>query len=224
MADLGWVLLHNEHIASTLNCQWPMEDGSSSTSHLSLQFSTADGQGGPPPHHHTTHVTSILTNGGPPPQLVGPPSTLHMPLQLNCQWLIGGGYSSTLYMPLQLSTIDGQWAWVLLHITTLHMSLQFSTANGGGPPFTSHMSLQLPNANGQWGWEMDDIFHISHPVKVTSSGGWMGGWVVSCTFQTQPVTLSGSGRWGYLPHLTNQGECTSAVKPNWLPLLYASTA
>ena len=74
----GWVfLLHIAHVTSTLNCQWPMgglhithhfnsqllmanEGGSSSTSHISLQLSTADGQlgwvGHPP--HCTCHFNS----------------------------------------------------------------------------------------------------------------------------------------------------------------------
>ena len=116
----------------------------------------------------------------------------HVTSTLNCQWLVGGRSSSTLHMSLQLSTADGQWGGG--PSSMLHMSLQLSTASDQwevGSSSTSHMSLQFSTANGQWGMAW-------YPPHFTSSQShiiWMG--------------------WKYPSHLTNQVECASAVKPNW---------
>ena len=69
MADgVGWVLLHITHVTSTLNCQWPMGVvGSSSTSHISLQLSTANGQWGVGRSSSTLYMSlqlSMASGGG----------------------------------------------------------------------------------------------------------------------------------------------------------------
>ena len=117
-----------------------------------------------PPHTALENATPALL-GGPPPH-----HTCHFNSQL--QWLKGvGGSSSTLHMSLQLSTAMADGGWV-----------------GPPPHYTCHFNCQLPMANGG-GW---------YPPNFTSS--------------QSHIVLGWGG--GYPPHLTNHVVCTSAVKPN----------
>ena len=67
-------------------------------------------------------------------------------------------------------------------------------------------------------------------VLLFTDDGWWGGWGVvpphcSCHFNTQLLmTNGGLGVLLLIAHLTNQVDCSSAVKRDWLPSLYASTA
>ena len=141
----------------------------------------------------------------------------------------------------QLLMADG--GWVPPPHNTCHFNSQLPMADGvGGFSFTLHTSLQLSTANGWWGV----VFPPSHqnvtstlnfqwvkgvgwyPPHFTSNGshiiwGWLGGWYPP-HFTSSQSHINWDWSWGYPPHLTNQLECASVVKPNWLPSLYASTA
>ena len=156
-----WVLLHIVHIASTLKCHWLMGGGvgwSSSTLHMSLQLSTANGQleAGEPPLHCTCHFNSQLpmVDGG----MGVSSSTLHMSLQLStANGQLGGGeppLHCTCHFYSQLPMADGGWGGcVLLHIANITSTLNCHWLMGvgwvGPPPHcTCHFISQLPMADG----------------------------------------------------------------------------
>ena len=147
-------------------------------------------------------------------------STLHMPVQLSTA---DGGGSSRFHIT---STLNYQWGGS----STLHITSTLNCWQGEGPPHCT--SLQLSTTNGgrvfhsahvisifncQWGL---GILHISHPVSHIIWDGVDGYYPPHFTSSQSHIAWG----WGYPPHLTNQVDCTSAVKPNWLPLLNASTA
>ena len=165
----GWILLHITHITSTLNCWWPIEDGSSSTSHMSLQLSTADCQWWMGPPHHTCHFNSQLpmANGG-----WGSSSTLNVSLQLSITdgwWGMGPPPHHTCYFNSQ--QLMG-WAGPP-PLCTCHFYSQLSMANGGGvgPPqhFTYHFNSQLLMGNAV---VVSSIFHNQSKSHHPGGGGY----------------------------------------------------
>ena len=84
----------------------------------------------------------------------------------------------------------------------IHMCISFHKS-------VIHLNSQLPVEGGV------SLLHMSFQLS-TADGGWRPPHFTSSKSQHH--------RGGCPPHLTNHVECASAVKPNWLPLLYASTA
>ena len=188
-------VLHITHFTSTPNCQWVMDVGTSP--HYACCFNTqqpmADGGWVHPPHH-TFHFNSLQ------PMADGTEFILHithLTSTLNCQLPIGGGSSSSLYMPVQLLTADGNW---VLHITQVISTLNCKWLIGGWG------SVPPPHCT----------CYFNSQLQIADTGG-----VVSSPFHIQLMSHHlGVGKWRYPPYLTNQVECASAVKPNWLSSLY----
>ena len=130
------VLLHIAHVTSTLNCWWLM-GRSSSTLHMSLEHSTANGQWG----WVLLHIA-------------------HVTLTLNCWW--GVLLHIARHFNSQLLMADGVGG-PPPHCT-YHFNYQLLMANGGvGPPqhHTSHFNSAASDWWGGWG----GILHIWHPVS-----------------------------------------------------------
>ena len=102
--------------------------------------------------------------------------------------------------------------------STVHISLQLSTASGGRVLHSAHVTSTL---NCQWGEGPPQCTcHFNSHLPI-GAGPQCCAWHFNS--QLLPVSHIVWG-WGYPQHLTTQVECTSAVKPNWLPSLYASKA
>ena len=89
--------------------------------------------------------------------------------------------------------------------STLHLSLQLSTVNGVGSS-----TFQSSESHIIWDW-LGGILHISIQSKSHNTGGGVGG-SYPPHFTSSQSHIVWDGR--YTPHLTNQVECASAVKPN----------
>ena len=180
-------------------------DGSSSTSHVTSTLNCWWVVG--PPPHCTCHFNSQLLIADGWWVLL---HIIHVTSTLNFQWWWGGS-SSSLHMSLQLSTANGQWG--VLYIAHVTSTLNCWWPTGVGPP-PHHRSLQLSTADGKWGVLFHITCHYSQLLMANRD------WVVPSTFHIQSIHIIGGG----VSSTSHQVECASAVKPNWLPLLYASTA
>ena len=161
---------------------------------------------------HISHPVKVTSSGG---------GILHISHTKLHQWGVGVFHISH---PVKVISSGGWYPPYFTsrqsHINRVwyppHFTCKVTSMGGWDSPHFTFIQSHIIR-KGVW---VGGILHISHPVKVTS-WGWVDGWYPPHFMSSQSYIILGIG---YPPHLTNQVECASAVKPNLIPLLYANTA